>query len=259
MSKKENATRHDALMARIAGNANQTLDFIGWVFDGIEIPDSANIVEVCCGTGKQTVEFAKRLTPGSSIYAFDIEQASLDHLESQLDDGVRDKVHTQCLDFNDYALEDSLPERIDVFFCSYGLYYNNDAMKFLDRIRRRLSENGQIIIVGPYGRNNGELFGFLEDCGVTINDYIIYTAQRFMIEVVDWMSYNFKKVQIDIERNSVAWDSTDGVFSYWKNSTFFDENLQDTVRSRINEHFASNERFINTKYIMKATAKIFLP
>ncbi|MDD3311830.1 methyltransferase domain-containing protein [Pseudodesulfovibrio sp.] len=260
MAEKQNATRRDALLARIEGNASQALDFVGWIFQGLDIPDNANIVECCCGTGKQTLEFARRLTPGSRIHAFDIEQKSLDYLTGQLDEAVRDRVEARRLDFNDFeAVTAAFPDRIDLFFCSYGLYYNKDFARLLGLVRDRLSETGRITVVGPYGRNNDELFSFLQACGVGIDDYIVYTAQRFMADVVNWMSDNLKDVRSTTERNPVAWDSADKVFGYWENSTFHDPALRDAVAERLAEHFRTHDTFINCKYLMKATATMILP
>jgi len=259
-NEKKNATSSDALLARIQGNSSQTLDFVGWIFDGLIIHDNSNIVEFCCGTGKQTLEFVKRYAPSSNIYAFDIEQSSIDHLESQIEESLKKNTTCRCLDFNNFKkVKENLPESIDVFFCSYGLYYNNHALEFLTLIKSRLTENGQIIIVGPYGKNNGELYDLLNECDVTIDEHILYTSQRFMIEIIDWMTDHFKDMEIKTERNFIAWDSADKVFSYWKNSTFYNADLQDTVKKRLDKHFKLHTEFINSKFIMKAKAKTFLP
>lgn len=256
MNEKKNATSHNALMARINGNQSQSLDFINWIFKEIDIPNDATIVEFCCGTGKQTLEFVKRLTPGSRIHAFDIEQQSLDLIASQLNAPQKNQVELTCLDFNNAAkTEAALPKKIDLFFCSYGLYYHTNALKFLEMILPRLTSNGQLTIVGPYGKNNEELFTLLGECGVKIDDFVLYTSQRFMKEITAWMAYHFKYTVTETECNAITWDTKDQVTEYWKNSTFYEAALKEQVENRLNTHFTRNKTFVNNKYVMKVTAK----
>lgn len=254
---KKNATNYEALQARINGNSAQSLDFISWIFQDFNLGSNINIVEFCCGTGKQSTEFLNRIDDGSHLYVYDIEQESLDYLVSQVDDSKKNNITCECLDFSDHNLvEQKLPDTIDLFFCSYGLYYNKDVRGILDVIKKRLSKNAQVVVVGPYGDNNEELFSFLEECGVQIESFVRQSSQPFMVEVVvDWMSRYFKDISLSTVRNVVTWKSWEDVFDYWKNSTFYDEKLEEVVKDKLQVFFSANTQFTNSKFIMKAVAK----
>lgn len=257
MSENDNAVKSSALINRIKYNSSQSLDFIEWIFSGIDIKENSNIVEFCCGTGKQTFEFVKRVDECSSVFAFDIEADSVKHVNNNLPECKLQSFECSVLDFNDFNMvECKLPDYIDLFFCSYGLYYNNRPLDFLELIMERLNEDSQIVIVGPYGNNNNELFSFLERFGVQIGHYVKYTSSTFMPEViVPWMCDNFKDISITTEKNLVTWNSVESVYNYWVNSTFYDSELDSIIKDELECFFESRGSFDNYKYLMKAICK----
>ncbi|MDD3961282.1 MAG: methyltransferase domain-containing protein [Bacteroidales bacterium] len=60
-----------ALTARIAANTNGSNNFDAWVLQNIAPKKGNNVLELGCGTGKQTLPIAKRILPGK-ITAVDI-------------------------------------------------------------------------------------------------------------------------------------------------------------------------------------------
>lgn len=250
---KKQATDTQDLIARIKSNGAQELNFMDWVFSGLSINPDAKIVELCSGSGMQTARLAGLLGAGGRVWACDINSSSLEKMSSGLASNLNQKVEKVCVDFNERnKLLGLLPAKFDLCFCSYGLYYNHDVPGLLNDVKPRLSDHGQIIVVGPFGDNNGELFSFLELCGVRIDAYVKFTCQPFMNEVLlKWATSNYKQIQIDTIKNQVRWQNSDTVLRFWRSSTFYDEKYDSAVSEKLKEWFKKHDTFVNTKWIMR--------
>jgi ubiquinone/menaquinone biosynthesis C-methylase UbiE len=235
--------------------ASQEVDFGKWVFDRIDVKAEARILELCCGTGLQTVQFSKRVGKKGHIIALDISREALKKLALKVSSNRTSKMSLINSDIN--ALDKGLKKlnltlpSFDLIFCAYGLYYSSDAKKTLDEAKKWLKPNGVIAIVGPYAANNGRLFEVLELSGVKIMDEVKYSSQRFMdYEVIPWAVEHFDKVVIDTMVNRVKWSSTDQIMRYWDNTTFYQKDRAKEVCSRLEAVFRKDGSFVNEKWVM---------
>ena len=226
-----------------------------WIFERLTIPSDARILEVCCGTGAQTVRFLGKVTEAGHVVAVDMSRDALDTLEAKAEDGYHSQLTLIESDMD--ALPQALAKaghqstKFDLAFCAYGLYYSKTPVHVLETMFRRLNSGGSIFIVGPYGPNNEPLFELLKEIGVTIPSYVRYTSQDFMCDqVIPWSTRAFETVSIHTVVNSIQWDSPDRVLNYWQNSTFFDPNKLQAMKKKVADHFDTHECFRNEKWIM---------
>lgn len=247
----------DLLERRIAGNAGgQEINFNDWVFKGLKIKKGMKILELCCGTGAQTLLFLKAIGEKGKIVGIDISREALDILAAKI--GQKQRKNALLLKSGIDSLSKTLlnsgikPNSFDLIFCSYGLYYSSNAQETLEQARRFLASSGEIIIVGPFGKNNNQLFGLLESAGVKIPPYVMHTSRDFMYDVViPWATDNFKSVCTNTIVNRVRWTSADQILGYWKNTTFYFPEKLRVFKDAVNDHFGSNKDFINEKWVMK--------
>lgn len=241
------------LEKRIAYNANnQTLDLNSWIFDNVVLPPDSKVLELCAGTGNQTLEFAKRLNSEGRVVALDISKHSLELIENKLPESKRNIVHTVFKSMDNLAeLEgDYSKGYFDICFCAYGLYYTQDLQKTLRSVRKLLKTGGRIIIVGPFGKNNSNLFQFLQERGVQIPPVVTHSSQDFLYEkVMPWALKYCKKMTITTAENAVRWNRPEDLVDYWKCSTFFDSELLPSVEEGAIEYFKKNEYFVVNKHI----------
>jgi ubiquinone/menaquinone biosynthesis C-methylase UbiE len=258
---KRRSVKSACLEGRINENASaQVTDFNAWIFDRIPVKPDHNVLELCCGTGAQTQYFLKRVGKKGSIVALDISNDSLEILESKISDTQRSRLTLIESDLD--LFDESLTARniqknsFDIIFCSYGLYYSKNAQDVMNRAKKWLKPNGSLVIVGPYGPNNKPLFNLLTDCGVTISEYIRFTSQDFMNDVViPFGTLNFNTLGIRTLVNKIVWNSDEHVLTYWKNSTFYDNKKQEQVQARLNKHFDTESTFVNEKWVMLVIMK----
>lgn len=249
------ATRADCLEGRIAENAAaQQVDLTSWIFDHLSIAPGSRILELCCGTGGQTLKLIDLVGPSGEIVAMDASPDALDVLRSRIapSDATRVSLLKGNIDSIGAVLSaHGIRRGFDMVFCAYGLYYSRDAEVTLREARDLLNDGGRIVIIGPFGPNNGPLFELLVQSGVTLSDAVTFSSGRFMHEtVVPWGSGSFRSLRLHTLVNPVRWPSADHVLRYWRSSTFYSEDCRADVESRLARHFESHPAFVNEKWIM---------
>jgi len=254
MDAKSISRNTNCLLERIKNNISaNNFNFNEWIFSNVKIPNNAYILELCCGTGEQTRYLAKKQNKG--IYILDISKDALNASINKCKKyGTKINPIYGSLD----NLQKILPKnkKFSLCFCSYGLYYAKNTESTLDAVKNRLDKNGKITIVAPYGENNKELFSFLQNNGVKIDEKILYSTKYMESEVIPYMIKNFKTISINTVENPVVWNSANDVMRYWENTTFYDEFKRKAISVALDRFFKKNKVFINTKHIMCAEAGV---
>ena len=250
------AVQADLLEQRIAENrASQTIDLPEWIFDRVQIGPSDRILELCCGTGGQTLPMLDRLGSEGRLWALDVSAEVLRLLRGKVNSPDLPKLTTipANLDQLSPVLESERLRRpaFDLVFCAYGLYYSQDAEKTLDEIRTWLKPHGRIVVVGPYGPNNKPLFDLMVAAGVELSEAVTSSSGTFMLQtVVPWGAVNFGAVRISSMVNPVRWASAERVLNYWQNTTFYDAQKRAGVEALLARHFRERSEFVNEKWVM---------
>jgi ubiquinone/menaquinone biosynthesis C-methylase UbiE len=249
------AAQAELLEQRIAENrASQEVDLVRWIFERIPMHESDQVLELCCGTGGQTLRMLSTLGERECLHALDISTDALSKLEERAATD-RSKLVAIQANLNDFstALQSSGLERprFDLIFCAYGLYYSSDAQKTLDEAFSWLKKDGRIVVVGPFGPNNCQLFDFVRRSGVTIPDPVVSSSERFMTEVVvPWAAVKFRSTRVSTMVNPVRWLTEERVLNYWQNTTFYSADHRPEFEKRLAQHFAQHGAFVNEKWVM---------
>ena len=244
----------NALEQRILCNEeNQSLNLVTWIFDRLNILENDHILELCCGTGKQTSEFIKKIGENGRILAIDLSEEALAVNAKNIPDSKKSNVHLIKSRMEDILrISDEYGMcHFDICFCAYGLYYSEDPRKLLDDLKKLINIPGRIVIVGPHGKNNSPLYEFLEKQGVVISDFIKFSGQTFMVNtIIPWAIDNSNKFIVNTAMNKIIWKKPDDFLNYCKNSSLLDENKFPKVNEAIANHFSQNKYFLNYKNIM---------
>jgi ubiquinone/menaquinone biosynthesis C-methylase UbiE len=249
------ATQAELLEQRIAENrAAQEVDLVRWIFERVQLGESDQVLELCSGTGGQTLQMLNILGERGRLYALDISRDALSTLEQRAAAGKFKPVAMQAsLDDFSGTLQAAGLERaaFDLIFCAYGLYYSRNASKALDEAFAWLKKNGRIVVVGPFGPNNAPLFDLVRASGVTIPEAVVSSSERFMTEVVvPWAAVKFQTVRVNTMVNPVRWPTPERVVNYWQNTTFYSADHRIEFERRLARHFALHGEFVNEKWVM---------
>lgn len=249
------AIQAELLQQRIRENrASQEIDLTTWIFDRMRVRPHDRVLELCCGTGGQTLKFLDLLQGSGRLVAIDASRDALNTLRGRLQSGVSNvELIEGDLDRLGPQLEQSGEKApaFDLIFCAYGLYYSTNAPRLLDELRCWLNADGRIVVVGPYGPNNGPLFDLVRASGGTISEPVLESSERFMSHtVLPWSARNFESVSVHTMVNRVRWQTPERVLNYWQNTTFFETSAQPKFVELLQSHFELNGEFVNEKWIM---------
>ena len=248
-------TQAELLEQRIAENrASQEVDLVRWIFERIPLGESDQVLELCCGTGGQTLRILSALGERGRVYALDVSRDALNTLveRAEADQSKLVDVEATLDDFSG-TLQNTGVKRpaFDLVFCAYGLYYSTDARKTLDEAFSWLKTDGRLVVVGPFGPNNTQLFDLVRASGATIPDPVVSSSERFMAEVVvPWSAVKFRTIRISTMVNPVRWSTPERVVNYWQNTTFYSADHRREFERRLAKHFALRGEFVNEKWVM---------
>lgn len=246
------ATRPELLEQRIAENrASQGIDLPTWIFERLAVRPEDHVLELCCGTGGQTLHFLEILGESGRILGLDVSSEALKTLASRV--GIEQQRKLRLvegeLDNLDGVLEKS--SAFDLIFCGYGLYYSSNVVGTLNQARSWLKPGGRIAIVGPFGPNNKPLFDLVRQSGISLPDPVVYSSERFMLEtVLPWGVANFESVSINTMVNPVRWTAPEKVLNYWQSTTFYEPRRRMEFERLLQQHFQTHTEFVNEKWVM---------
>ena len=252
------ATEPELLEQRIAENAAaQEVDLSTWIFERLPVPSDSCVLELCCGTGGQTLKFLKLLGDAGQVGGVDVSREALSTLASKAGAANAKKLVLAQGNLDDLGSclqgTNVQPSSFDLAFCAYGLYYSADARRRLSEIRSWLKPDGRIAVVGPFGPNNKPLFDLVRESGAVISQAVIDSSEHFMLEIVlPWGALNFKEVKVHTMVNRVRWAAPERVLSYWENTTFYDAERRAAFENLLRRHFEKNGVFANEKWVMMA-------
>jgi ubiquinone/menaquinone biosynthesis C-methylase UbiE len=250
------AKKSQLLEQRIAENLeSQRIDLNQWIFTQVQVSAGSRVLELCCGTGAQTMRLIELVGNNGQVVALDASKDSLEKLNQRVEQDYCRRLTAVAASMEEFprtlaGLNLSMGS-FDLIFCAYGLYYADDPIAILQDALRWLKPNGRIAIVGPYGLNNGPLFNLLGDCGVEIPPFVLYTSRDFMESaVIPWAIGQFSKIVLNTMVNHVTWSSSESLINYWKNTTFYDNSKLVILKNKLNDYFEHNPFFVNEKWVM---------
>jgi SAM-dependent methyltransferase len=248
------ATQSELLEQRIAENAAaQEIDLPTWIFERVQVSPGDQVLELCCGTGGQTLPMLDRVGDSGRVVAVDISKTALDTLVSKA--GTWSNRLT-CIEtsLENFSLElagRKVESGFDLVFCAYGLYYSADVLRTLRETKSKLNAGGRIVVAGPFGPNNKQLFDLVRASGVTIAEPVVFSSEAFMLQtVVPWGAENFASVAVHTMVNPVRWATPERVLNYWQNTTFYDAARRAEFERLLHAHFAEYSQFVNQKWVM---------
>jgi len=250
------ATQSELLEQRIAENAAaQAIDLATWIFERVSVRSGDHVLELCCGTGGQTLPLLNRVGDNGRVVALDMSKSALDTLTSRA--GPVHSKRLTCVEASLESFSSSLNqagvplEAFDLVFCAYGLYYSSNAERTLEEARAKLKPSGRIVVVGPFGPNNKPLFDLVRASGVTIAAPVVFSSESFMVQtVLPWGTRNFESISLHTMVNPVRWDTPERVLNYWQNTTFYDAAKREDFERLVRAHFTRLPVFVNEKWVM---------
>lgn len=247
----EKVTKTSNLQNRVDANLKYAgEDFWKWMSGLTSGLRFQSVLDVCCGTGNQLVLYAKNPSV-TRIIGVDVSASSLAVASGRLNLFAQ----TKQIDLVPVGMEEmfSAPalkgKKFDLISCFYGLYYSQDVARTLAEMIEHLSDSGTLMIVGPYGPNNGSLFEILRKF-FELPELVTRSASTFMEQEVLPILEKRTRVSIVTLVNPIRYPDVESIITYWKSSTFYSQEHEKLVRAELQKRFAVCPEFLIEKHIM---------
>lgn len=230
-------------------------DINEWIFLNMEISKGNSIVDLGCGTGKQTIPMAQFVGDDGNILAVDVSQEALGVLSKESEkNGLSKRIKLLCCDIDDIKmhLKENTYDRI---ISSFSLYYSQRTKEVLESIRQALKVNGVLFFCGPSKDNNIELRTFHNRVKGSSSSTLSGGA-IFMEETGPSLANEiFGKTEIVLFNNTLKFNSAESLYSYWSSYNLYDKNLKDKFLSEAIKHFKTQPVFETQKRVIGIKAK----
>lgn len=229
-------------------------DLNKWIFSNIELTQGLSILDLGCGTGKQTIQMAEEIGDDGHVTAVDISNKALLILSTRVKDlGLEKRVNHICIGLDE----------IDKYFrevefnrvlSSYSLYYAQDAQKVIRDVKNILKPSGIFFFCGPTKNNNYELKQFHYDLkheqvpsetGAAL--FMEKMGQHFTHEIFGNLEFfNFE--------NPLNFNSPEALYNYWSSYNLYEPELDSVFKKAADVHFQHNKSFKTVKRVIGVKA-----
>jgi cyclopropane fatty-acyl-phospholipid synthase-like methyltransferase len=230
-----------------------SMDLNQWCFDLLRIGQGMSILELGCGTGKQSLSMAALVGDTGRITAVDISAEALDILQQTAgEQGVAPRIETRHADLDDLATSAETGPFDRVIAC-YSIYYTKQPGPLFRFLHSVLTDGGVLFFCGPSQENNAELKQFhnslYELTGRPLPEkkgaaaFMEGTGQELAREI-------FGNAETFCFENPLRFDSAEALYSYWSSYNLYDRTLDEVFRMRAADHFRKHDVFETVKRVV---------
>jgi ubiquinone/menaquinone biosynthesis C-methylase UbiE len=225
-------------------------DINDWIFENLEVSEGYSIVDLGCGTGKQTLPMAEAVGDKGKIIAVDISKDSLDVLSKEAKKkSVNERIKlVHCgLDELQNNLDENAYDRI---LSSFSLYYSKNPKEVFLTIKNSLKKGGIFFFCGPSPENNSELKMFHQKLK-EVNNVSKSEGALFMENVGQPLVKDlFGNLSINNFENTLRFDSAEALYTYWSSYNLYDPDIDKKFQTAAIEHFKTNNFFETKKRVI---------
>ncbi len=224
-----------------------------WAFSQLDVQPRQRILELGCGTGKQTIPLAHLVGAEGHITAMDSAVESLSLLRTEaLSEGVMTRITLMQCELDETEKYASGTDLFDRAVACYSIYYANDPERVLAEVHCALKKGGRLFFCGPAKTNNAELKAFHHALS---GSRIQAGAAPFMEEMGQRLARQlFKKVEVSTFENPLSFSSAAALYEYWRSYNLYDPELESAFKASASEYFHAHSVFTTYKRVLGVLA-----
>lgn len=116
----------------------------------LDLRPDAEVAEIGAGSGYFSIRLAKSVGPSGRVYAVDVDQKLLDHIDRRAEREKLDNIQTILADADDPKLGS---ESVDVIFICDTLHHIGNRQRYYPLLTRALRPGGKLVIVDFHKRS----------------------------------------------------------------------------------------------------------
>lgn len=238
----DRATATDYLERRIAINhAYSSADFDGWLLEKLAIRPGEDILDVGCGSGAQTIPFARLVGAAGTVSSLDISGDSIALLRTRIPPGAH--VQAVASDMGDLAnliANVFTTKQYSLVHSSYALYYSSRRLEVLDVMRGALKPGGRCAIFttdAPHGLV--DLAGRFSQIPPEIPESLHFGPNVLK----PYFERHFLRHQVHRFHNIVTVPSADILIEFYRQTTYYDAAGEAAIRAAVEDEIGRSGRF----------------
>jgi ubiquinone/menaquinone biosynthesis C-methylase UbiE len=238
-----------ALVRRInAHDKYGSSDFDKWALHQIDLSPGMQVLDLGCGTGKQSIPIADVIGDSGSVYCLDISEQALQELSNEARLKGLDKrivlVNSKIDDLSSIK-----NHNFDIILSCYALYYTESPYDIFTTMYSLLRPGGILFFCGPSHNNNKELKQI--HYNVTGEEHTYTEASLFMHNTGYELACKvFAKTEMVYFSNVLRFDSSKALFDYWRSYNLYNEKYQDEFMQAADKLFTEKSFFETTKQVI---------
>jgi len=242
---REATTNSACLSGRLDSNARySTRDLNEWIRSFVQPAKHERILDVCCGTGKQLLQYARM---AGETHGLDASTESLAQVRLALQPDMAVTLHQGYLE----DVLDAFPgerEHFDWITCTYGLYYSSNVSKTVHDLESLLKPSGKLVVIGPARRNNESFYALVTKVS-TIPEFVIWSSTVFMDQdLIPECEKLFGSIAVHEFENVIVYPTPEAVIDYWRScGTYYNAEAVPRIQRLLDEHFSLHGDFRITK------------
>ena len=240
--KARRATETGYLEKRIEINhAYASADFDGWLHDKLAVKSGDDVLDVGCGSGAQSIPFARAVGPNGSVSALDIAAGSVALLRDRVPAGARVQAEVSDMKNLAHVIADVFSVKTyDLAHSSYALYYSPQRLDVLDVMRGTLKLGGRCAVFTP---NLPHGLVALAERFTSIPPEV-NESLRFGTEVLQpYFARNFKRYDVHHFHNVMTIPSADILIEFYRQTTYYNAEAEAPMRQAVDEEIRRTGKF----------------
>lgn len=231
-----------------------TNDLNEWIFSALDPQDGQSVLDLGCGTGKQSIPMAQRVGKDGCVVSVDISEDAIKTVREKADQsGLQDRIEPHVLTL-DRIGEIASPAEFDKIVASYSIYYVEDSNRLFETLSGALKPGGRLFFCGPSSENNAEIIKFHneikgESTG-TAGSADLFMEGEGPALADKW----FDSVETCTFENPLDFDSAEALVSYWSSYNLYEYDLADAFAKAAQDHFITHDVFRTTKRVIGVAA-----
>lgn len=238
----------DALESREAINIKQSkYSLDAWVMEIIKPQPTDAILDLGCGNGRYILSLWQALKPSGRIVGTDISEEVISKVASWLkEEGIENVDLITCS--HDDCFISLKNRRFTKIISIYSIYYANDMIGVLRKLKKHLSEDGLIFICGYGAGTNKEVIDVMRK--YIPADSLPSTEDEFISdEDIEKLKINYARVKHKYLNNEIYFYSKEQFFAWWTRHNLYRPAIHGIIEDYFVNYFRQNSMFVLSKIV----------